>query len=216
MRLASLLFFVLLVYAHFASGLDRPIDEPLCGFRDGDFGVLGYALFCSMALVGAIYTFTLRRWGEQVDAANTVGGGLLLLVVAATPSSWPLHRASAYVLLASIYAHYAIVLYRRGRRPMMQIHLAVPVLLAVGIGFQSYGLWQKGLICYFVLVAVAHHHIVTRRKDRGAEAAPHAPLKNEGASPLRIIVPRKDRCWTRAPIAGNERGLQEPRRQASS
>lgn len=162
MKLASLLFFVLLVVAHQTYAFDGPLEQPLCSFREGAFGWLGYSLFGAIALVGGVYTVTLRRLGEPGEAANAVGASLLLLAVAATPAAWPLHRASAAVLLGSIYVHYAILLLS-GRQLWLAVHLSVPILLAVGTGFQSYGLWQKGLICYLVVVALVHHHVVKRR-----------------------------------------------------
>ena len=104
MKLASLAFVALLGYAHQVSDLYEPINQPLCAFREGDLGSLGYALFCTIALIGVLYTFGLRRSGEPGEAANTVGFGVLLAIVAVTPSTWTLHEASACVLLASIYA----------------------------------------------------------------------------------------------------------------
>ncbi len=168
MKLAALCYFSLLVYVHQVRGVDGAIGQPLCSFRDGEFGLLGYALFCAVALVGAVYTFGLRRFGEPQEAANTLGGGLLLLIVVATPSRWPLHDASALVLLGSIYVHYAIVLSQRPGRVLMLVHLGMPLLLAAAIGFHSYGLWQKGMIGYFVAVAVVHHHVAANRARRGA------------------------------------------------
>ena len=180
MKLASLLFFALLVGAHWACGLDQPLQEPLCSFRESDCRSLGYALFGAIALIGAVYAIGLRRHGQPGEAANAVGSGLLLLLIAATPSGWALHRAAAMVLLFSIFAHYAIVLLA-GPRALLLSHASTPFLLAIATGFQSYGLWQKGMICYLVVVAVIHHHVVMRRlcgfgKDVGCSLQ-DAPLK---------------------------------------
>jgi hypothetical protein len=162
MKLASLLFFALLVWAHWACGLDQPLQQPLCAFREGDCRSLGYALFGAIACIGAVYAVGLRRHGQQGEAANAIGSGLLLLLIVATPSEWVLHRAAAIVLLFSIYVHYAIVL-SVGPRVLLLFHAFFPFLLAIMTGLQSYGLWQKGMICYLVVVAVIHHHIVMRR-----------------------------------------------------
>ena len=78
------------------------------------------------------------------------------------PSEWPLHEASAIVLLASIYTYFAVVLYRAGRPLLMMIHLSVPLVLAIVTRFQSYGMWQKWMICYFILAAVVHHDVLKR------------------------------------------------------
>jgi hypothetical protein len=161
MKPAALFFFVLLTYAHAVSGLPAPLHQPLCGFREDDAPTLGYALFLAIALVGAIYAFAMRRRGLHGEAANVVGSGLLLAIVAATPSWWPLHNAAAIVLMGSIFAHDAILLLQR--RPWLYAHLAMPLVLAAATRLESYGLWQKALICYLVAVAAVHHHIVQRR-----------------------------------------------------
>jgi hypothetical protein len=177
MKPAGLLFFVLLAYAHAASGLPWPLHQPLCGFREGDAPTLGYALFIAIALVGAIYAFAMRRSGLSGEAANVVGSGLLLAVVAATPSWWPLHNAAAIVLMGSIFAHYAILLLPW--RTWLYAHLSMPVGLATATQFESYGLWQKALICYLVVVAVAHHHIVKRRRYKTPTQSASAPASRE-------------------------------------
>ena len=94
----------------------------------------------------------------------------LLLIVVATPSWGGLHNLTALMLLFSMFAYYAVLLYRAGSRFFLALHLAVPVLIAVAFHFQSYGIWQKALISYFVAAAVVHCHIATRAARR-----PRAP-----------------------------------------
>jgi hypothetical protein len=53
----------------------------------------------------------------------------------------------------------------------MLIHLCAPILLAVVTGFESYGIWQKSLISYFVVVSTFHHHLATREMRANAAAA---------------------------------------------
>jgi hypothetical protein len=170
MKLASLLFFALLLRAHQTSGFERPLNEPMCSFRDGEQALMGYALFGAIALIGVVYALALKRFGEPGEAVNAVGAGVLLLLIAATPAGLPLHRAGALVLIGSIFAHYALLLLP-GRRWPLLLHLGMPIVLAVATGFQSYGLWQKGMICYLVVVAVVHHHQVkSRARTCGAAA----------------------------------------------
>ncbi len=171
MKLATLFFFALLIYAHQVCGLSTSLEQSLSVFREGEFGSLGYALFCVIGLIGVLYTFSLNRFGEPGQASNTLGFGVLLLIVSATPIGWSLHDSSAIVLLVSIYAYFAILLHRSSRR-LMLLHLSVPILLAGVIGFQSYGIWQKGLISYFVVAAMVHHHVVTRGAQAPAAADP--------------------------------------------
>jgi hypothetical protein len=161
MKLAALFFFWLLVTAHQLCGLYMPLHEPLCSFRYGEFGAIGYGLFVTMALLGVIYGLDLRRYGQPGEAANTISFGTILLIIGATPSHWPLHKAAAAVLMLCTLAYFALLLYR-ANSPLIWAHLAVPLLLAVLTGFQSYGLWQKAVICYIVLAAVVHHHLAKR------------------------------------------------------
>jgi hypothetical protein len=44
--------------------------------------------------------------------------------------------------------------------------------------FQSYGVWQKSIVCYFVIAAVIHHDILKRgARSRGLANA--APIVND-------------------------------------
>ena len=142
--------------------MHEPLQQPLCSFRAGEFAALGYALFCVLALIGALYAFDMKRYGEPGEAANTASFGVLLAIIVATPDYWSFHKAAAMVLLTSIYAYFAMLLYRCERQPLMWLHLSIPLVLAVATGFQSYGMWQKALVCYLILEALIHHHHVKR------------------------------------------------------
>jgi len=169
MKIAAIAFLALLIYAHVLGGVETMLPRPLSMFRDGEFAVLGNALFTVLALVGIVYTFDLWRLGRPTEAANAGFAIVVLLIVAATLSTGTLHNVGAFILLGSMFAYYAILLYRSSR-PWMFVHLSVPILLAVAIGFRSYGIWQKALISYFVIAAVVHHHVVRR-----AARAPAVP-----------------------------------------
>jgi hypothetical protein len=171
MKLASLFFFVLLAYAHQVCGWEQSLYWPLCDFRDGEFGAIGYALFSAIALIGVLYIFGLQRYGEPAEASNIASFGVLLAIVVATPAWWAIHGASALMLLACVYLYFALLIFRTAR-PLVWAHLAMPVLLAVVTGFQSYGLWQKAFICYFVFAIAVHHHFVKRGARKPAPPEP--------------------------------------------
>jgi hypothetical protein len=178
LKLALLLYFALLYYTHVVSDLATPLDQPLSVFREGQFGRLGYAIFCTIALIGVLYAFDLRRIGQPAEAANTLVALILLLIVVATPSPGLLHNLTALLILASLFMYYAVLLYRAGARPYLIIHLAVPILLAAVFRFHSYGIWQKALIGYFIVAAVIHAHIATRAARRPPAPEPDVFYKD--------------------------------------
>jgi hypothetical protein len=167
MKLASLLFFALLIYVHLVCNPSEALGWPLSAFREGECAPLGYALFGAIGLVTAVYSVDLRRFRDPIEAIDTIGFGLFLLMVAVSPNRWMFHRASAFTLLGCAYVFFALQL--RNNRRLMLIHLCTPLVLAVVTGFESYGIWQKALISYFVVVGTMHHHVATR--DRRASAA---------------------------------------------
>jgi hypothetical protein len=167
MKLASLLFFALLIFVHQLHGL-YAIEWPLSAFREGESEPWGYALFGAIALVSVVYSVELKRFRDPIDAIDTIGFGVLLLFVAVSPNRWLFHRVSAFTLLGCAYVFFAIQL--RNNRQLMLLHLCAPLALAVVTGFQSYGIWQKALISYFVVVGTIHHHVATREMRDAAGA----------------------------------------------
>ena len=161
MKLASLLFFALLIHVHQTCSPFEALYWPLSAFRDTECEPLGYALFGAIGLVTAVYSVNLGRFRDPIQATDTIGFGILLLLVAVSPNRWMFHRFVAFTLFGCAYLFFAIQL--RHNRPLMLIHLCAPLVLAVVTGFESYGIWQKGLISYFVVAATIHHHVATRR-----------------------------------------------------
>jgi hypothetical protein len=179
MKLASLLFFALLIYVHQACSPYEALHWPLSAFRESGCGLLGYELFGAIAVVTAVYSVDLKRFRDPIEAIDTIGFGVLLLFVAVSPNRWMFHRASAFTLLACAYIFFAMP-FRHNRR-LMLMHLCAPIVLAVVTGFESYGIWQRALISYFIVVGTIHHHVTTRGRRgspaRAMEAAPPAGLR---------------------------------------
>ena len=172
MKLAALVFFALLFHVHQVSSPYEALDWPLSAFREGECEPFGYALFGAIALVTAVYSVDLKRFKEPIEAIDTIGFGVLLLFVTLSPNRWLFHRVSAFTLLGGAYVFFAIHL--RNNRPVMFIHLCAPIALAFVTGFQSYGIWQKALISYFVVAGTIHHHFAMRDIRRNAEGAVEA------------------------------------------
>ena len=122
--------------------------------------------------MSAVYSLDLKRFRDPIEAIDTIGFGVLLLVAAVSPARWMLHRGSAGLLLVCAYIFLAMQLHR-SHRPVMLLHLCAPLVLAVVTDFQ-YGIWQKALISYFVVVATVHHHVVTRDMRASAASAVEA------------------------------------------
>jgi hypothetical protein len=168
MKLAALLFFALLLFAHQLCSPGQSLTWPLSGFRDGPCAPLGYALFGAVGLVTAIYSVDLKRFSDPIKATDTIGFTLLLFMVAVSPNHWMFHRTMAFIVFGSAYVFFAIQL--REHRTLMLIHLCAPVLIAALTGFAVYGIWQKSLISYLVVVSTVHHHLAMRDERRTAAA----------------------------------------------
>jgi hypothetical protein len=180
MKLAALVFFALLIHVHQACSAYEPLHWALSAFREVECAPLGYALYGAIALVTAVYSVDLKRFRDPIEAVDTIGFGVMLLVAAVSPNTWMLHRFSAGMLLVCAYVFFAIQL--RRNRPLMFVHLCAPIALAVVTGFDSYGIWQKAVISYFVVVATIHHHVATRdMRDNAARA-------EEAAEPRPIVA----------------------------
>ena len=164
MKLASLLFFAQLVFVHKVCGAPASLDWPMSGFRDGECAPMGYMLFGVICVVLFIYSVDLGRFKDPIKAVDTIGFGLLLLMVAISPNQSMFQRTFAFIVLGSAYVFFAIQL--RSNRALMAAHICAPAVIAVvlgkGLGFESYAIWQKTLISYFVVAATVHHHFATR------------------------------------------------------
>ncbi|HVT29649.1 MAG TPA: hypothetical protein VHE81_16650 [Lacipirellulaceae bacterium] len=169
MKLASALFFALLVYVHRVAGLAITWERPLSSFRSGEYGWLGYALFCVIAVIGLLYLWSIRRFGASNDDIDSRGFFIMLALVVATPSNWVLHEAAAAVMLGALYLYFATVFYRVSL-PLFTAHLPVPCVLAIATGFHSYGSWQKLVITYYVIAAIVHAHMLKRQPGAATAA----------------------------------------------
>jgi hypothetical protein len=158
-KLASAAFVLLLLGAHGSGDLDERLGEPLSMFRDGEQGWLGYLLFASLLVLGWLYTAALIRAGEEDEAVSAGLAGLLLVTVAMTPSFEGFHLLCSAALLLLLFLHYWRLL-RESESPWLVLHVLAPFALVLVSGYHSYGLWQKSLILYFVVLATIRHHLL--------------------------------------------------------
>jgi hypothetical protein len=108
----------------------------------------------------------------------------LLVVVAATPSLNGDHELCSFFLLALLYGYYAALLYS-SRSIWLVAHLPVPVALLLLTRAHSFGLWQKGLILYFLLASTIQHHFLTQWLP--------PPHRKAGARTPRRSIPSRHR-----------------------
>jgi hypothetical protein len=160
MKLAALTFFLLLLFAHLTGDFDTQAGRPLSMFRDGSQAWLGYVLFAALLIVAVLYVTTLVRFDRLGEAATACLAFFLLLVVVATPSSNGFHLLCSLLLLLLMFAYFGLLM-ARTEKIWLFAHLAVPVALVLVIRFHSYGLWQKSIISYFVLLTAVHHQVLT-------------------------------------------------------
>jgi hypothetical protein len=169
MKVISLVFLALFLFAHTAGDEDELRARPLSMFRDGELAVVGYTLFALLLAVGGLLIEAAVRARRGGEAAVFGLALLLLIVVAATPSLDGFHFLCSIALLALFYSFYAVLLYR-SHNPWFLPHLATPVMLLLATQFHSFGLWQKSLIVYFVLAANIHYAVLQHAAALGARA----------------------------------------------
>jgi hypothetical protein len=162
LKLASAAFVLLLLGAHGVGDLNQRLGEPLSLLRDGEQGWLGYLLFVSLLLVGLSYTVALIRAGKEGEAVSAGLATLLLFLVAVTPSFQGFHLLCSFGLLLLLFRHFWRLL-RESESLWLFPHMQAPLALVFVTGGHSYGLWQKGLILYIVVLSNIHHHLLGRR-----------------------------------------------------
>jgi hypothetical protein len=207
MKLASVVFLLLLLHAHGEGDRDDQLARPLSLFRDGSHGWLGYALFAVLLVIGWLYARALARSRKEVEAGLAGCAFVLLLAVAVTASWGALHLVCSLVLLALLYGYCAVVLHH-ARSPWLVGHLGVPVVLAVAIGFHSYGAWQKGFIVYSVLAVTIHHHLLRRPAGTGPSLGSPSPWRcGRPVARRKVHEVQPGRAWVRGKPA---RGYRHP------
>jgi hypothetical protein len=198
LKLASATFFLLLLGAHVGGDLGQRLAQPLSLFRDGGQGWLGYLLFAVLLLIGLLYMRALIHAGKEEEAVSAGLAALLLFIVAATPSFQGFHLLSSLLLLLLLFGHYWRLL-RDSGSPWLIAHSLAPLVLVFLSGCQSYGLWQKSLILYLVVLANIRHHLLGRGEAGQALSAASRRWLDRGGGIERRKVYRleSERGWAR-------------------
>ncbi len=185
----GLAFALLLAYTHMANVQGDAYHRPLSLFRDYSPAWIGYALFVVLLAIGLEIARTAYRVGAKFRAVVYLVATGLLGVVAATPSQGNLHTVCALVAMVALFAYYAVLLYRGEYLFWLLMHLAVPSLLMMASLVESYGIWQKGMILYFLVAAVVHHHRLAQwlpKLKRGRIEAKRGAFGSAGGGPIEV------------------------------
>lgn len=191
MRLTSFAFLALLGVAHVGHAFDELLAQPLSVFRDQPNRMLGYLLFILLLTAGSFLIAMSIKLNRELDQFVFGMAGLLLLIVAATPSWGGLHCVSSFILLGLLYLYYAFLLYQ-SQHPLLFLHLLFPLAWLVITQFHSYGIWQKGLIVYLLIILNIHHHLLAGRMS---EADFRDYSSGETRRRKRIFKLEPGKCW---------------------
>lgn len=153
MRLASLAFFLILIGIHLRDPSE--LSQPLSTFRDGPYRAWGYGLFGLLTFIGLNWIWTLIRTRNSSDLVGVVPALPLLAFVALTESMDGWHLFASFVLLGWLLLFFAAKLWEE-ENWWVFAHLLTPIAIALTIQFHSFGLWQKSLIAYFVVLINMH------------------------------------------------------------
>lgn len=155
MRLASLAFFLILVGMHLQDFSGATVALPLSMLRDGPNRAWGFCLFGLLAFIGVKWIWTLVRTQSVTELIAVAPALPLLAFVALTDSMDGWHVFASFVLLGWLLLFFAAKLIE-AESWLLFPHLFMPIVIALTIQFHSFGLWQKALIAYFVLVINIH------------------------------------------------------------
>lgn len=181
-KLLGAAFAVLLVCAHLADLQGDAYQRPLSMFRDYEPAWIGYALFGVLVAIGTETIRTACRAYAITEAAVYFVSTGLLVAVAATPSYDELHTTCALAAMIILFATYAVLLYRADCMFWFAMHLLAPSVLMMASRLESYGVWQKGMILYFLVAAIVHQHVLAQWL---------ADDRRETSSRIRVTIRRK-------------------------
>jgi hypothetical protein len=161
-KILATAFIALFVYAHVADSQGDAYLRPLSTFRDYDPEWLGYALFGTLLAVGLGTARTAYRVQNEAQMAIYLLATVILAVVVATPSNDFWHWYCAMILMAGVVVNLGVVLWYSDSIFWFVMHLLAPTIIMWATRIESYGLWQKGLILYFLAATVTHEQLLSR------------------------------------------------------
>lgn len=156
-KIVATIFVALLIHAH-ADPTGDAWARPLSVFRDCDPAWMGYALFGTLIALGLAMARTAYRVQNSAQLGIYLVQSAILLAVAATPSNHIWHLELAALLMAMVVVNLAFILWYDDSIFWFLMHMLMPTFLMWGTHLESYGVWQKAMILYFVAATVVHDH----------------------------------------------------------
>jgi hypothetical protein len=166
---------------------------PLSLLRDGPAAAEAHFAFGLLLIIHVLLLRAAWHARDRFAIVTFAGVGLLLGIVAVTPSLSKVHLAAAVLALCVAYSYYAF-LWRRRADCRLWLHLTMPVGLAIAAWWLDpspfeamqvptatgrvwvppvYGIWQKAMIVYLLVLANIHGmYLYVSRLKRRQVAAP--------------------------------------------
>jgi hypothetical protein len=162
-KIFGIAFAVLLACAHVADVQGDAYERPLSLFRDYEPAWIGYAMFALLVSIGLETVRTAFRAECEAHAGMYLFSTGLLAVVAATPSTNEWHQNFSVVVMLTLFIYYGVVLYFRDSLFWLVFHLLTPSFMMLATRLDSYGIWQKGMILYFLAATIVHQGVLARQ-----------------------------------------------------
>jgi hypothetical protein len=157
-KIVAAVFVALLIHAHSIDPSGDAWLRPLSAFRDSDAAWIGYALFGTLIALGLAMARTAYRVQNAAQLGIYLVQSAILFAVAVTPSNHIWHLELSVLLMATVVINLAFILWYDDSIFWFLMHMLMPTFLMWGTHLESYGVWQKGMILYFVAATVVHDH----------------------------------------------------------
>lgn len=184
---ATVAFLSIVAWMHLGLEATTRWRTPLSLLRDGSAAAKAQSAFGLLLVIHVLLLTAAWRARDRFALFTFAGVGGLLGIVALTPSDSILHLTAAILGLSLAFSYYAFVLQRLAHC-WFWLHLVMPVALAVAAWWLDphpfeaflvptttgavwvppvYGIWQKAMLAYLLLLANIHAlQLHTRRRKR--------------------------------------------------
>lgn len=187
---ATATFLILVAWMHAGKEAATRWRTPLSLLRDGPAAAEAHLAFGLLLLIHALLLHAAWLVRDRIATVTFAAVGVLLGLVAVTPSESKLHLTVAIIALCVAYSYYAFLLRRRADG-WLWLHLTMPVGLAVAAWCLDphpfevllvptatgpvwvppvYGIWQKAMLAYLLLLANLHGMYLHASRARTRES----------------------------------------------